>query len=316
MKRMSLLAIFAATFAISGCSASSVSMLDSFDDQLTGQMAAQEDILFLSGKSDKLCVYDDLDEGNELAVKSAGLFNITDLDTVYVQNPEEQVGIASLTKVMTALLALENGDMNSDVVIADTGIELEKSAVLCGFNPGDRMKFSSLLSSMLVVSGNDAANAVAVEIGGSVSAFVDMMNAKARELHAENTHFVNPNGLDASKHYSSAYDMYIIFSKCLEYQQFRDIISTKAFVCYYTDSTGDNVSREFTNGNYYLNGNAAAPEGITVIGGKTGHTYKTGYSLIVLAKDDETHKEYVAVVIGAETREALYEQMNLLLQKI
>ena len=142
-----------------------------------------------------------------------------------------------------------------------------------------------------------------------------MMNQESKELMTSHTHFANPTGLTQSKHYSSVYDVYLMFQECLKYPTFRDIIARGSFLCYYTNAAGENMTKNFNSTNQYLVGAYTPPDGITVIGGKTGHTNTAGYNLVVLVQDSH-HKEYVAVILGAATKDELYNQMNTLLSKI
>ena len=105
-----------------------------------------------------------------------------------------------------------------------------------------------------------------------------------------------------------------MFQECLKYPTFRDIIARGSFLCYYTNAAGENVTKNFNSTNQYLVGAYTPPDGITVIGGKTG-TNTAGYNLVVLVQDSH-HKEYVAVILGAATKDELYNQMNTLLSKI
>ena len=105
--------------------------------------------------------------------------------------------------------------MNADMI---------PGAQVCGFVPGDIVSVKELLYSMLVYSGNDAANALAIHISGNVQNFVAMMNEEANRIGAVNTHFSNPSGLDISNHYSSAYDLYLIFNECLKYDDFKNAV--------------------------------------------------------------------------------------------
>ena len=142
-----------------------------------------------------------------------------------------------------------------------------------------------------------------------------MMNREASAIGATGTHFANPNGLDQSGHYSTAYDIYLIFNECLKYPEFRQIIPLSKFSCTYTAADGTQAEKTFSSGNGYLNGTALPPDGIRVFGGKTGHTETAGQCLATLAQD-ENGEEYIAVVLGTETKQQVYAQTNMLLDKI
>ena len=124
----------------------------------------------------------------------------------------KQMYPASTTKVMTALLALKYGNLSDEVTVTDDSVITEAGASLAGIKPGDKLTLDQLLYGLMLPSGNDAANAIAVHIGGSVDNFVKMMNDEAKRIGAVDTNFVNPSGLSDSNHYTTAYDLYLIFN--------------------------------------------------------------------------------------------------------
>ena len=189
---------------------------------------------------------------------------------LYEQNAHEPRLIASITKLMTALVALESGHDLQDVVTIDpawTGVE--GSSIY--LQPGEQVTLETLLYGMLLRSGNDAALAVAGICGGGVEEFVARMNEKALQLGMENSHFANPNGLNAERHYSSAYDMALLARACLENEALAKIVSTKSITL---------GTRTFTNHNKLL----WRYEGC--IGLKTGFTEKAGRTLVSAARRD------------------------------
>ena len=299
-----------------GCSKTSPALLDCFGTHLDNLMTSKDKLSKLDGAAANLCVIENEDEfsENDIEAPAGALFNITDQKILYSKNANDEREIASITKIMTALLAMKYADLSQEVTISYTPEGLESSAVLCGFETGDKMMLSSLLSAALIYSGNDAAIDIAIAVAGSQEAFVDMMNQESKELMTSHTHFANPTGLTQSKHYSSVYDVYLMFQECLKYPTFRDIIARGSFLCYYTNAAGENVTKNFNSTNQYLVGAYTPPDGITVIGGKTGHTNTAGYNLVVLVQDSH-HKEYVAVILGATTKDELYNQMNTLRSK-
>lgn len=316
--RRIILWMAAASFILcSGCQGTAPQLLNDYGSFLDQAMTSKNPLSRLEGAAEELCVIED--EGifseDEIEAPAAGLFNITDQKTLYSKNANEEMGIASITKIMTALVAMKYGDLDKEVTISFDGSELGGNAVLCGFVPGDKILLSSLLSASLIYSGNDAAIDVAIAVSGSQDAFVELMNQECKTLMTSHTHFANATGLQQSKHYSSVYDVYLMFQECLKYQTFRNIIARGSFLCYYTNAAGENVTKNFNSTNLYLTGQYTPPDGISVIGGKTGHTNQSGYSLVLLAEDSH-HKEYIAVILGAQTRDELYKQMSALLSKI
>ena len=198
---------------------------------------------------------------------------------------------------------------NDDVVIHEAG------ASMAGIKPGDTFTLEQLLYGLMIPSGNDAANAIADHIAGSTDAFVEKMNAKAKELGATHTHFVNANGLHSTDHYTTAYDLYLIFNEALKLPLFCEIINAQSYTADYTDANGVAKQQVWKVGNWYLKGDREAPEGVTVLGGKTGTTQAAGYCLI-MASDGDDGKEYISVVLKSANRPSLYDNMTEILTKI
>ena len=115
---------------------------------------------------------------------------------------------ASITKIMTAMLALKYGNMDETVTITQENVTLEDGSQVCGFGAGDKVTMGQLVRCLLVYSGNDAASAIAEHIGGTTDNFVDMMNSYAAQLGCTGTHFSNPHGLQDENHYTTPYDIY------------------------------------------------------------------------------------------------------------
>ena len=191
----------------------------------------------------------------------------------------------------------------------------ESGAQLCGLKVGDRMTLNQALHILLLNSANDAAMLIAENVGGSVDNFLKMMNEEAKALGATNSSFVNPHGLSDDNHYTTAYDLYLIFNEAVKYEKFTEIISMTGYETSYTDKKGK--TKEFTcrNTNWYLNGNATAPENITVLGGKTGATSAARQCLLIYSKDT-SGAPYISVILKSESRDILYKQMSELLNKI
>ena len=137
--------------------------------------------------------------------KSAVLIDAESGRVLFSHNKDERLPMASTTKIMTALIALEQTDADKSFAVKASDVAVEGSSM--GLLPGDKVTLRILAQGMLLASGNDAANAAAVRVAGSVPAFVKLMNERARELGLKNTSFMTPSGLDGEKHYSTAYDM-------------------------------------------------------------------------------------------------------------
>lgn len=264
-----------------------------------------------------LCVVD-TDTGNggiAITASAAGLFDVNQKNTIYAKNVHEKLYPASLTKVMTALVALKHS--SSDMMLTATSNVriLESGAQVCGIKEGDQMMLNQALHLLLINSANDAAVMIAEGIAGSVDAFADMMNEEALALGATNTHFVNPHGLPDDNHYTTAYDMYLIMNEAVNYSLFNEIIHMDSYTAVYTDRNGASKEISVNNSNYFIQGTAQAPSGITVLGGKTGTTNAAGHCLVLISRDSSSNP-YISIILRADSRDGLYEQMTDLLGEI
>jgi len=190
---------------------------------------------------------------------------------LYGKNAHERRPMASTTKIMTALLALETGELSELVEVSKEAYGVEGSSIYLKL--GEKISLKDLLYGLMLSSGNDAAVAIAIHIGKSVEGFAAMMNEKAQSLGMNNSHFVTPNGLHHEEHYTSAYDLALLCAAAMENASFRQIVSTR----YYKTETGD-TSRTFRNKNRILT-EYAGGNGI-----KTGYTKKAGRCLAFSAE--------------------------------
>lgn len=265
----------------------------------------------------RLCVVEDEGrfDSSEVDAEAAAVFSIDDQMVIYSKNAYEQLYPASTTKVMTAILALKYGNLSDVVTVNDAAVITEAGASLANIKPGDQLTLEQLLYGLMLPSGNDAANAIAVHLAGSVDAFADRMNEEAERIGATGTHFVNPSGLNDPDHYTTAYDLYLMFNEALTYPKFREVISTSSYTANYLDGTGASVSQTWMVSNKYINGEEETPAGLTVLGGKTGTTQAAG-NCLVMASTAENGDEYISVVMKAGSRPALYENMTNIIRKI
>jgi D-alanyl-D-alanine carboxypeptidase/D-alanyl-D-alanine carboxypeptidase (penicillin-binding protein 5/6) len=157
---------------------------------------------------------------------------------VYEKNAYEKRGMASTTKIMSSVVALEYGNLYSRINASLDDINVEGTAL--GLKEGDSIDLLSLVSGMLISSGNDSANVTATLVGGGKSGFVKLMNLKARELGMDSTQFMNPSGLTEEGHYSTAYDMARLGSYAIKNPIFRTICSSKKRVVSFGDPVSDN----------------------------------------------------------------------------
>ncbi len=246
-------------------------------------------------------------------VGAAALFDTKNLETLYAKNVNNQMNPASLTKVMTALVALKHGSTD-DVYVASENVKItESGAVLCGLKPGDKMTLDQALHILLLYSANDVAVLIAEGISGSVEEFVALMNEEAKAIGATNCNFMNPNGLTQEGHYVTAYDLYLIFQEALKYELFNEIIQTNTYSTVYMDANGAEKSVEMENSNLYLRGVYDMPSNVTVVGGKTGTTNAAGHCLVLLSRSS-SGTPYISVILKDDSREKLYEDMTDLLE--
>lgn len=264
-----------------------------------------------------LCVVMMPDEmpDSSVTAEAAGVFNITDTDVVYDKHVFEQLYPASITKVMTALVAIKYGNLNDTVTVTRDAVITESGASLCHINPGDVLTMEQLLYGLMLPSGNDAAAAIAVHMSGSIEAFSELMNQEAKALGATGTHFVNPHGLTDEQHYTTAYDLYLILNEALKYPKFREVTGSTMYNASYRDAGNQPISQVWKGGNWYMTGERDTPNGLTVFSSKTGTTNAAGYCLIMASRDAE-NKEYISVILKAGSRPLLYDNMTNIIQKI
>ena len=170
--------------------------------------------------AEDLCVVDENVEAIEADTSealAACFFDMDSLEVLYAQNVHDRMYPASTTKIMTALVALEHGDLDAQATVSETAVTFHESGVTTAhLKTGDMLTLRQLLYALLVCSANDAANVIAEQVGGSIEGFVDMMNEEAARIGATNTHFTNPHGLHDEEHYTTAYDMYLMFQEALK----------------------------------------------------------------------------------------------------
>lgn len=269
---------------------------------------------FLLGRAAEVCIPSLQTTTEPVQEYAYGLYHVSENKVLEECRLLEQVYPASTTKLMTALVALKNCNLSESVTVSYNASHIGISgATLCGFEEGDTIMLDDLLSAMLINSGNDAGIAVAEHVAGSVDAFVEMMNQEAKRLGAVDTHFVNPHGLHDKEHYTTAYDMYLIINELIHYNKFISTISLSSCTINYKDAGGNAKTKTLESTNLFFYGTFQAPEGIEIIGGKTGTTNAAGCCLVLYFKD-QNGSSYIAEVFGAPTYEALYGKMVELLK--
>jgi D-alanyl-D-alanine carboxypeptidase len=265
-----------------------------------------------------ICVCDNDFEKMSLVIDEAeagGLFDATSAETVYAKNVHAKLNPASLTKVMTAYIALKYGHLDDTLTASQNVLITESGAQLLGIREGDKMSLEQALYALLMYSANDAGVLIAEYLSGSVEKFAAVMNDEAKTLGATNPNFTNPHGLTNDEHYTTAYDLYLIFNAAMQFEEFRKIINTTEFKSTYKDREGNPKTIEIKTTNAYVNGDVKAPDGVNVIGGKTGTTRAAKSCLILLSNGDNGHT-YISVILGSTDHDSLYRNMTTLLTDI
>lgn len=209
--------------------------------------------------------------------------------TLYEKNSDLPMPMASLTKIMTALLILENHSLDEIVTVRENFSAVE--GVKIGLHKNEKIAVGELMKALLIRSAGDAAMALGEFHSGSVEAFVEQMNERAQTLNLTQTHFQNPIGLDAPDHYSSAHDLAILARYAMRMDIFRNIVRQKQA----TATSLDGFSYNLVSTNLLLNSY------LDVLGVKTGTTDEAGESVINMARNDEGH-EVLAVILDSPDR--------------
>lgn len=204
---------------------------------------------------------------------------------------------ASTTKVLSALVAIENSDLSEEVVFTETGTaEVTWESANIGMQVGEILTMEQCLYAMMLASANEVSTQVAEHVGGSVEQFVEMMNEKARELGCEDSHFANANGWHNEDHYTSAYDMALILQAAIKNETFLTISGTRSYTIPPTNMNGEarnlhNHHAMIVKGHYYYKG---------VFAGKTGSTDEAGNTLLTACKK----KGVVLICMVMQSQEA------------
>lgn len=242
---------------------------------------------------------DDVDMNNILNSIRVSARNAIALDSktkqvLFEQNADEIVPMASTTKILTALVAITHGDLDREVTISKNAASIRGSKV--GYVAGEKIRLRELLYGLMYKSGNDAAIAIAEDIGGSIEGFSKIMNDYAISLGLINSHFESPHGLDSSKHYTSAYDLALLTSKAMENEFFCQICGTKSIT-----RDVSNFTRDYNNINKILYKIPGAN------GVKTGYTGQAGKCLVSSVKHEG--RNIIIVVLNCTDRWNMTEKI-------
>ena len=238
--------------------------------------------------------------GNELEVE-AGAALMYEMNTgtlLYAYNADTKMYPASVTKVMTCLIALEHGNMDDIVTVSESVVaNRDPSGSNCALVAGEQISLRELIYCLMVASANDAGSAISEYIAGSEEAFVELMNQKAAELGCSNTHFVNPHGLHDEQHYTTARDLAKIMLAALEHELFREVYSTKL---HEVPATNMSEARSLISTNYMIEKSVVDYYyDQRVVGGKTGFTTPAGRCLAAVSESGGM--KLLTVVMGGVT---------------
>ena len=258
-----------------------------------------------------------------VSAKSAILMNAETGAILYEKEPHLPCYPASITKVATALYALEQqGDfLDQDITVSGDALRqkseknkeshsywLEQDGTTMGLVKGEVISLDSLLHGLMLVSGNDAANVIAESVGGSITQFVEQMNLYVKSLGCKNTQFLNPHGLHHPEHVTTAYDMSLIAKRALQIHKFRQIVSK---VSYVRPKTNKRSQAEIHQSNALLKpGPFYYPKALGI---KTGHTSHAMHTLVTAAEHDG--RVLIAVLLGCDKKTARYEDAKRLFEK-
>ncbi|MGV3488962.1 MAG: D-alanyl-D-alanine carboxypeptidase family protein [Tuberibacillus sp.] len=228
-----------------------------------------------------------------VSAQSAILMDQASGRVLFEKDVHKKMRIASITKVMTAILAIESGEMDDKVKVSNNAYGTEGSSIY--LKKGEKITLRNLVYGLMLRSGNDAAVAIAEKVGGSVDGFVYLMNQKAKEIGMMDTHFANPHGLDDhEQHYSTAYDMALLTRYAMQNKEFRKIFQTKY---YKAPNPGEKWDRSWKNKNKLLFRYKYST------GGKTGYTKRAGRTLISTASKGELNLVVVTLNDGDDWRD-------------
>lgn len=269
------------------------------------------------GFSSDLCVFsDDVSSSDFDATMSTAslLIKLDDNSVLYAENAFERRYPASLTKLLTGYTALKYMDIDSTVTVTSEALDsiTDPEAVMLNVKVGDTMTLDQALRLMYLSSYNDVAEAIGCSTGGSMTGFSDLMNKTALELGCTGTHFSNASGLHEDDHYTTAYDLYLIFKEVIKNPTILEIIQMRDYSTAIKDAAGNDYNVISRNTNKYFRGTYPTPENLVIVGGKTGTTDEGGRSLVLLVRDVNS-VPYIAIVMGAESYDDLYNEMTAML---
>ncbi len=254
------------------------------------------------------------DEDASIQAHSVILCREGDSEAMYAKHALERMNPASTTKIMTCLLALEHGDLTETWTAGPEIFVSDKDASMAGIKEGDQLTAEQIVYGLMLRSGADAANMIALHIGGGEAGFVEMMNQKAAQIGCAGTHFTNTHGLTDEAHYTTAYDLYLILREAMKDPRFREIAGCTEYSADYLDALGQPKNQKWKNTNYFLIGRAPLPEGVSIAAGKTGTTLAAG-NCLALVSENPAGELFYSVTLKSPKRDILYVDAAAVLEK-
>lgn len=240
-------------------------------------------------------------EDVDVISQSAILMDATTGEVLYSKSADEERTPASLTKMMTAILVMDNLDMGKMVTVPDKAVGIYGNNM--ALQHGEKLSVEELLNAMLIYSANDAAITLAIEVAGSESKFYSMMNQRAKKIGCKNTNFISENGLtNDSKHHSTARDMALITKEAMTYKEIQSIVKKTEYTIAATNKSGERNYKSTnkllydTKDKFTIDGKKVPIKYDYAIGVKTGYMSSSGYCLAAEAQKDDT--KMIAVVLG------------------
>ncbi|MCM3760968.1 stalk domain-containing protein [Alkalihalobacillus oceani] len=228
---------------------------------------------------------------------------------VFSKNANQRLYPSSTLKIMTALLAIERGQLNDLVTVGPRAAAVPRDSSKAGLVPGDRLTLEQLLYALMLPSGNDAAVAIAEHIAGSEQQFVQLMNARARELGLTGTNFVNSHGYHHPNQYTTASDLALLAKEAASHPVFMKIVGAPSYYASYRGPNGAAKAKTWRNTNSLIRSDSPYFTA-TVTGGKTGYTSVSRYNLVSFASSND--HDYVTVLLRGERNQRFVDTRNLL----
>ena len=250
--------------------------------------------------------------GATVDAEYAVLVDVTENRIVAKKRPEAQVYPASVTKVMTLLVAVENAtDLTQTYEMSYNFLDelYWQQATVAGFSSGEKVSVKDMLYGCILPSGADATIGLANLLSGSEEAFATLMNQKAADLGLKNTHFVNTSGLHDNNHYTTALDMAVVLAAAMQNDTCREVLSTYQYT---TASTPQHPDGLLLTSTMFSRMYGTEPEGATIIAGKTGYTTEAGHTMASYAKGDDGHDYIFVSMDGTNKWKATYDAINVL----